>query len=254
MNRVLAAIDTSPCAPAVLATARSVAELFEAGVIALHVREDGAEAAFRVARHADVEVREAQGSPIAAIAAAAADPDVVVVVLGARGVHSGPLPAGRTALEVVTRVRKPVVVVPPDGTAGARIARVLTPLEGSGESSQAIAATIALARRREVEVVVLHVHAPDEIPAFQDQPQHAIPAWEREFAARFVVDGHARVEMIERVGSAEDHIVAAADDVDADLIALGWNQQLAPGRAQVVREALAHSTVPVLLVPYAVGA
>ncbi len=253
MNQVLAAIDTSPCAPAVLETARSVAELFQAGVIALHVREDGVEAALEVARHADVTFREAQGSPIEAIAAAAADPDVVVVVLGARGVHSGPRPAGRTALEVVMRVSKPVVVVPPDGTAGAPITRVLTPLEGSGESSQAIADTIALARRRDVEIVVLHVHGRDEIPAFQDQPQHAIPAWEREFAARFVVDGHTRVEVIERVGSAADHIAPAASDVDADLIALGWNQELAPGRAEVVRAALARSAVPVLLVPYASG-
>lgn len=86
--------------------------------------------------------------------------------------HGGPRPAGHVALEVITRVNKPVVVVPPDGTTRARIARVLIPLDGTDESSQAIADTIALARRRDVEFVVLHVHAPETVPAFEDQPHH----------------------------------------------------------------------------------
>ncbi len=141
-----------------------------------------------VARHADVEFREAQGSPIEAIAAAAADPDVVVVVLGARGVHGGPRPAGRTALEVVTRVSKPVVVVPPDGTTRRR---------GSRASSRRSKGRTRARRRsppRSRWLVAAMSRSssststpPDEIPAFQDQPQHAIPAWEHEFAARFVV-------------------------------------------------------------------
>ena len=136
MKRVLAAIDVSPCAPVVLASARSIADLFEATVVALHVRENGADAARRAAVDAGVELREATGSPIEAITAAAEDPDVVAVVLGARGHHGGPRPAGRTALEVITRVNKPIVVVPPGGAPRPSITRVLTPLEGSEESSQ----------------------------------------------------------------------------------------------------------------------
>lgn len=251
MTRVFAAIDTSPCARAVLQTARSVAELFEGTVTALHVSENGSDAALQVAHEAGVELRETTGSPVEAIVAAAQDPDAAAVVLGARGMHGGPRPAGHAALEVITRVSKPVVVVPPGGTAGARIARVLTPLEGTKESSEAIADTIALAHRRDLEILVLHVHAPDEVPPFQDQPHHAIPAWEREFAARFVSIPHAHVEIIQRVGSAADRVVAAAGDTEADLIALGWSQDLSPGRAEVVRETLAHSAIPVLLVPTA---
>jgi len=249
MKRVLATIDTSPCAQAVLASAPSIAELFEATAAALHVRENGSEAARHDALEAGIALREAAGAPIEVIAAAAEDPDVVAIVLGACGERDGPQPAGHTALEVITRVTKPIVVVPPGCAPSASIARILTPLEGSSETSQAIADTIALANRRDVEIVVLHVHAPEAIPPFQDQPHHELPAWEREFAARFVTVPRARVQMIQRIGTAADRIVAAARDVDADLILLGWNQRLTPGRAQVVREALAQSTTPVLLVP-----
>lgn len=249
MKRVLATIDASPCAPAVLASALSIADLFEANAAAFHVRENGSDAVRHDALEAGIELHEATGAPIDAIAAAAEDPDVVAIVLGARGERDGPEPVGRTALEVITRVNKPIVVVPPGCAPRASIARVLTPLEGSDESSQAIADTIALANRRDIEIVVLHVHAPEAIPPFQDQPHHEVPAWEREFAARFVAVPRARVQMIQRVGTVANRIVATARDVDADLIVLGWNQDLTPGRAQVVREALAQSTFPVLLVP-----
>ena len=251
MTRVLAAIDTSPCAGAVLQTARSVSLLFEATVTALHVSESGSDAAPEIAHDADLELRQATGSPIEAIVAAARDADVVAVVLGARGLHGGPRPAGRTALEVITRVSKPVVVVPPDGTTGGTIARVLMPLEGTEASSQAIAGTLALLDRSDLEILVLHVHPMDAVPAFQDQPHHAIPAWEHEFAARFVSIPDTRVEIIERVGSAADRVAGVAHDTRADLIMLGWDQDLAPGHADVVRDTLAHSDVPVLLVPTA---
>ncbi|MEJ7786924.1 MAG: universal stress protein [Solirubrobacteraceae bacterium] len=245
---MLAAIDAGPCARMVVETALSVADFFEGSVVALHVREKGSDIALEAAHAAGVELLETDGSPIEGIITAAEDPRVVAVVLGARAVHGGPRPAGHVALEVITRVNKPVVVVPPDWTTRARIARVLIPLEGTDESSQAIADTIALARRRDIEFVVLHVHAPETVPAFEDQPHHEVPAWEGEFVARFVSVPHADVEVIQRVGVAADRIVAVAGDVEADLIALGWNQNLAPGRARVVREALIHS-IPVLLVP-----
>lgn len=248
MRRVLAAIDESPCAHDVLVTARAVADLFDATVLALHVREDaGAEPAVEADR-LGVELRAAEGDPIEAIAAAAEDPAVVAVVLGARGAHTGPRPAGHTALRLITRVAKPVVVVPPDGDTRAPLTRILTPLEGSTPSSDAIAAMLALAERRALDICVLHVHTPDALPPFGDQPGHEAASWEREFAARFVALPRASVRIVQRVGAAADCVLAEAADAQADLIVLGWNRDLSPGRARVVREALAHSPVPVALV------
>lgn len=254
MKRVLTAVDASACSPAVLNTARAIGDLFGgARVDALHVRENGGDAAARAARDAGLELREMTGEPIETIAAAAGDADVVAVVLGARGGHAGPRPAGHTALELITRVGKPVVVVPPDARTAA-IGRILTPLEGSDASSAAIAETLALAASRDLRIVVLHVHAPESVPPFEDQAHHEAPAWEREFAARFVSLPRTCVEIVERVGSAGDCVLAEAADGGADLIVLGWSQDLSPGHAAVVREALAHSTVPVLLVAAAADA
>lgn len=249
MDRVLAAIDASPCATAVTQTALSIADWFEATVTALHVREDSSDAPLQVARDAHVELYEAAGSPVDAIVAAADEHDVVAVALGARGEHHGSRPAGHTALEVITRVNKPVVVVPPDGTRAAPITRILIPLEGTDESSQAIADILALAARRGVDILVLHVHTPDAVPPFQDQPHHQVEAWQQEFLARFVSAPPDRVEIIQHVGAPAERVTAVSRAAEADAMVLGWSQNLSPGRAEVVREALAHSTMPVLLVP-----
>jgi nucleotide-binding universal stress UspA family protein len=251
MSRVLAAIDTSPCAQTVLHAARAVAELTGSSTTALHVRENGSETADQAAHEAGVELRQAAGDPIEAITAAAEAPDVVAVVLGARGVHGGPQPAGHAALALIGRVRKPVVVVPPNHRVPRRIACVLVPLEGTEESSNAVAATTALVRSRGARIHVLHVHPPEAVPAFEDQPHHARRAWEREFAARFVAVPHTAVEIIRRVGAVAQHLGDVASTTRADLIVLSWSQDLSGDRAQVIRDALAHSPIPVLLVPVA---
>ena len=247
MTTVLAAIDSGACARPVLETATRVATLFGATARGLHVRENGSDAPDRLARAAAIELREATGERVPAIVHAAAEPDVVALVLGARGIHGGPQPAGSTALEVITRVAKPVVVVPPRAQPLAPFRRILVPLEGTAESSQALAETIELATRADLEIVALHVHSPASVPAFSDQTHHELRAWEREFISRYAPRAAAR--LIRRLGTAADDVAAVAHDADADLIVLAWSQDLAPGRARVVRQTLARSAIPVLLVP-----
>ena len=202
-----------------------------------------------LASAAGVELREVTGSPIEQIVAAAQDPDVAALVIGARGVHGGPQPAGHTALEVITRVQKPVAVVPPHATPPKQIARILVPLEGTSQSSHALEDTIKLAHRRRLEILVLHVHSPATVPAFSDHDPHATTAWEREFLARYIATPHDRVSLLRRLGVPADDIVAVAHEIAADLIVLAWSQDLSPGRARVVAETLAHSKIPVLLIP-----
>ncbi len=250
MTTLLAALDSNSSARPVLRTAVEVAGLFDASVVALHITEEGVTSrAPELARAAGVELRETAGSPIEQIVTDAQDPDVAALVLGARGARSGPHPAGHTALDVITRVRKPVVVVPPDGEAPRQLRRILVPLEGSPERSQALQRTIELAHRRRVEVLVLHVHSPETVPAFADHAPHAASAWGEEFLARYVSAPDDRITLLRRVGIAADDVVAVAHEVSADLIALAWKQDLSPGHARVVAETLAHSDVPVLLVP-----
>jgi len=225
MSQVLAAVDDGPCSSAVLTGANAIAALFGATVDVVHVR--------------DAEE----------IVSAAAGPGVTALVLPAVPLHDGPPREDHAALEIVTRITKPVLLVPPDCTIPPVMTRILVPLEGTDVSSSAIADTLALTRGRDIDVVVVHVHGPQAIPPFRDHPRHDIPAWQRDFAARFVTVPGLRLEVLERVGAAAEHIVAVAHEVQADLILLGWSRRLTPGRARVVRETLATSDVAVLLVP-----
>jgi nucleotide-binding universal stress UspA family protein len=249
MITVLAALDANASAKPVLDTALAIATLFDATATALHVREDGAGAARELTSAAGIELREVGGSPVDQIVAATRDPDVAALVLGARGVHGGPQPAGHTALEIITRVPKPVVVVPPRAQPPARLARILVPLEGTSESSRTLEDTLELAHRRRLEILVLHIHSPATVPAFSDHEPHATRAWDEEFLARHVTVPRERVRLVRRLGVPADDIVTIAREAGADLIVLAWNQNLAPGRARVVSETLAHSDTAVLLLP-----
>ena len=251
MTIVLAALEEDACARPVLSTAIALADLFEAFPVALYVRENGPGSPQALATAAGVELREIAGNATEQIVAAARDPAVAALVLGARGVHGGPQPAGHTAVDVITHVPKPVAVVPPHARALQQIARILVPLEGTSESSLALEETVELAHRRQLEILVLHVHSPATVPAFSDHEPHATRAWDQEFLTRYISAPLERVSLVRRLGVPADDVVAVADETATDLIVLAWSQDLSPGRARVVSQTLAHSNVPVLLIPTA---
>ena len=76
------------------------------------------------------------------------------------------------------------------------------------------------------------------IPSFTDQPQHEMPAWTREFIRRYCPWGIGDVQLETRIGKIGELVPIVAEQCSCDLIALGWSQQLAPGRAPVVQETL----------------
>jgi nucleotide-binding universal stress UspA family protein len=249
VTTVLAALDSDACGRPVLSTSIALADLLDATVTSLHVREQASSTAPQLAHAAGVGLREVKGAPVEQIVAATQDPDVAALVLGARGVQGGPKSAGHTTLEVITHVSKPVAVVPPHAQPPEQISRILVPLEGTSESSHALEDTIMLAHRRGLEVLVLHIHSPATVPAFSDHEPHATLAWDQEFLRRHVPTPHDRITLLRRFGVTADDIVAVARETDSDLIVLAWSQDLAPGHARVVFETLAHTDVPVLLLP-----
>jgi nucleotide-binding universal stress UspA family protein len=248
MKKIVAALDNSAAAGSVVATAQSLAAVFGADVEAVHVGEDGDRIAAAVARAAKLELRRLDGPVVPALARAAEHPDAVALVVGTRGLPVG-REVGSTALEVITSVRRPVVVVPPDLRKTGPLKRVLVPLEGTPLTSLAPRELIRPAEDADVEILVLHVHDGASLPAFTDQPQHEAAAWREEFVARYCPWGIGNVTMHIRVGRIEDEIVTAAVELDADLVAIGWAQRLAAGRAPIVRELLERGRTPVLLIP-----
>ena len=247
--RVIAALDNSLAARPVLATAQSLAKLFGARIEAVHVRGNGDRVASSEAAAAGLELQVLTGATVERLAEAAAADDVAALVVGARGTPAGARPVGSTAFELMTSLTKPLVVVPPDVARPAELRRVLVPLEGTISTALAPRRLIELASGADLDVVVLHVHDDSSLPAFTDQPQHEADAWAEEFLARYVPGSLGDVRLEVRVGRREEEILRAAEETGADLIALGWSQDLAPGRACVVRAVLERGRVPVLLVP-----
>jgi nucleotide-binding universal stress UspA family protein len=249
--RVLAALDDSECALPVSEFAAVLAPVLGAEVDAVHVPTDGGDAARTAAAQAGLRLRLGEGSPRSWLLREAADDDIAAIVLGRSHTHeAGPI--GAIAAELVTTQPKPVAVVPAGALHPCRLGRVLVPLEGSRPTSLAPRRVIGLARDAGLEIVLLHVFDVTSLPACTDQPQHETRAWAAEFLARYspVPLEHVRFEM--RVGEPKEHVVAVARETDADVIALGWAQELAAGRAPVVRAALEDAKVPVVLIPVTV--
>jgi nucleotide-binding universal stress UspA family protein len=248
MTKVIAALDNSLAARPVVAAGKALAQLLGSEVEALHVGEIGNGVAANAAAAGGLELRTCGGPTVARLVEAGSADDVVAVVVGSRGMPGRARPVGATALEVLAALPKPLLVVPPE-TAPRPLRRLLVPLEGTVSTSAAPEAIFELADGFELDVVVLHVHDEASIPLFNDQRQHETRDWAREFVARYCPWGVGDVRLETRVGRRDEEILRAAEDFEADLIALGWAQELAHGRAPVVRAVLERGHVPVLLIP-----
>jgi nucleotide-binding universal stress UspA family protein len=253
MTRVLAAIDESAAARAVLETATALARLLAATPEALYVRENHPSSPRHAVDAAGIALREVSGSVVNEIATAAEAEDVRAVVVGVRSRPAARWPAGHVALELITRITKPLVVVPPDARPGTTLLRMAVPLDGTTATAARAQPAIDLAAAAGIEVVVIHVCDEERIPPFTDQPQHETRAFAEEFVARYA-PGTPVLQLELRVGVPADEVLAAAVAVHADLCALAWAQGLEPGRARVVRELLARSPIPLLLLPLATPA
>jgi nucleotide-binding universal stress UspA family protein len=247
--KVLAAIDQTAAARPVLAASHELARMFGAEVSAVHVVQDGVERVRELAAAQGVSLLELEGPPAATLAHAVEDDeDAVALVVGTRARPHG-REIGSTALELVTSAHKPVVAIPPELPAEIAIRRVLVPLEGSPSTSYAPYAVLEAPGAEHVEIVILHVVEEDALPPFSDQPQHEWETFCHEFLARYSRWPFEQVRLETRVGRPDQHILPVARELDCDLIALAWAQELAPGRASIVRETLRRGSIPVLLLP-----
>jgi nucleotide-binding universal stress UspA family protein len=163
---------------------------------------------------------------------------------------AGPvLITAKAVADVITSVNKPTVLVPPHAQPATSIERILVALDGSRESSAALATVVVSARAHGTEVVVLHVRDAARLPCFSDQPHHETEAWGAEFIARHCGSPARDVSLEVRVGFPADEILRVVEEQRCQLLALSWSRILAADRAPVVRRAISHGSVPSLLVP-----
>jgi nucleotide-binding universal stress UspA family protein len=249
MSKVIAALDNSLAANPVLMTALALGRVLDASVEAVHVPVDGDRVARTAAGAAQVPLRTTSGPVLERLIEIGQAPDVVALVLGARGSPLGRRPLGSTALAVATSLPKPLVIVPPDTRRPGHLRRVLVPLEGREAEGHTPRAIVELAQGEALDVVVLNVLEEASLPLFTDQPQHEHAAQVDEFLRRYCPWGIGKVRLEVRVGRCDELVPLLAEELDADIIALGWAQELESGRAPVVRGALTRGGTPVMLGP-----
>jgi nucleotide-binding universal stress UspA family protein len=248
--KVVAALDQTAAARPVLTASHEIARMFAAQVSAVHVLDDGVEGVRQLAAADRVPLMELDGPPAATLARTVEDDDdAVALVVGTRARPHGGREIGSTALEVLTTAHKPVFAIPPELPAEFAVRRVLMPLEGSLSTSYAPYAALDAPGAEHIDVVILHVLEEHALPAFSDQPQHEWEAFSHEFLARYSRWPFEQVRLETRVGRPDQHILPVARETNCDLIALAWAQEMAPGRASIVRETLCRGRLPVLLVP-----
>jgi nucleotide-binding universal stress UspA family protein len=246
--KVLVALDTSANASIVLEAGLRLGRLIDSDVEAVHVREGPANSPEWLASQAGVPLRVLDGSVHESLLNAAGEAEVVAAVLGARATSSGRRRViGSNAVQVVTKTDKPVMVVPPEVVPRReQFRRLLVPLEGSEQSSLPVVDTLCPLIVADIELVVLHVFTTATLPPALDRPTRDLAIWGSEFLARHCPNA-SRIEL--RTGSIARRVNDVCDEEHADLVVLSWSQDNSPGRAAVIHDVLAHSTVPLLLLP-----
>lgn len=253
--KVIAAVNDSETGAAVLVVAKTLASRLGADVEAVHVAElpDG-EVAASMCDEAGVSLTTvvSPDAPCHVLVSLLADRDVPLMVLGARDETGEARATGHVALGVATDAGKPVVLVPPMPEDDLPpLDRVLIPLDGTAETSDAVRRAMHTFGGSDIDVVGLHVFQDGTVPRFWDKPEHEEAVWGDEFAARHAMGPGARLEL--RLGPPAEAVIDLTDRERPGLVALAWSQEVASGRAPVVSEVLRRCRVPVLLIPVRTG-
>ncbi|MDY7106694.1 MAG: universal stress protein [Actinomycetota bacterium] len=242
---VLAAIDECEAANTVLGAASGLARAFDATVEAFHVRALEHPPATGPARDAGVPIVVVDGDPATQILRALTDPAVTLGVIATRNSGRDDRLAGGTARRVLEQGLRPVVVVRP-GMRPRRLHRALVPLDGTRASSAALTEPLRLLSATGMELCGLHVFEPDRVPNFWRESIHARKSTAAECSA--IACRQPMLDLRLRSGDPIATTLAAATE-DVDLLVLVWRRELDDPGAELVRAALRHSPVPVLLVP-----
>jgi nucleotide-binding universal stress UspA family protein len=131
------------------------------------------------------------------------------------------------------------------------VRRVLVAVEGDSESETLDMLASSLQAEQWPEIIALHVFEPDTLPMFADQPVHETDAWAQEFLHRVPHARHKHVRLEVRIGRAPDVVRNVSRELNVDMVVLSWRHDLGAGHAPIVREMLASSAVPLLLLPAA---
>jgi hypothetical protein len=251
MSVILAALDSTPLARAVLDTAVRLGQLMDADVQAVSVCEDQTESAElprSIAASAGVPCRLLEGQVAHTLLAALSASEVIAEVIGRPTPPDSSRPVRSTVHHVLECASKPVVMVPPEVVSPGSLRRILVLLEGTEMSSRRAIEQFCTWLVGPVEIVVLHAFTRATVPAILDRPGYDLAILSEEFLIRHCPYA-TRVEFCS--GSVAQRAAELSREHAIDLVLLSWSQHSSRGRAHILQEVLSASVVPVLLLPVA---
>jgi nucleotide-binding universal stress UspA family protein len=234
----------------VLTTAMGMAQLVGGEVEAVHVsEEDDTQDLEAATSAAGARFNKLQGSVADALLVALKRAEVLGAVMGTRAFLAGPRPAGSTSLQLLRAANKPLVFVPPEVALSSEFTprRLLVPLDGSPEASRAFLEMEGLFRSETSMEITVLLTLDGLTPAMLDHPVYDLPVWGEEFLLRHC-PGEGRV-FEWRTGNPANAVIEVAEETNSDLIVLSFGGDIEVGHGAVIREVLARSAVPVLVLP-----
>lgn len=249
-KKVIAALDNPADADVIVNTAVRIGEIAGADVEAIHIsanRQESVSALKSCTTRHMIPLHIVHGQVESTLLRELNATDVQAAVLGIRSSEEGPH-LGHIATGILRDLNKSIVLVPPDAVLPGDIRRLVVPLEGTEISSRPVLDLLERIVPRDIELVVVHVFTEETLPKMLDHPYRDLEFLGQTFLAR-----HCPSATDIRLRQGSVPVAAAINEVTAegagDLVVLSWSQDLSPGRAQVIREVLASSVAPVLVLP-----
>jgi hypothetical protein len=229
-----------------LEVALHVGELFGGDVEAMHVM-DGPFAELEVqSRDREIPLRLLKGPTVQSLLDALTAPGVVAAVFGTRPKVHGGCTIEPNVWRILQRTKTPIVIVPPEAVGGGPIRKLLVPLDAAMATSRTVLKSLESLVAHEVELIGGHVFTESTFPKMLNHEVRDMTILRNEFRDRHL-PGATYAELM--VGNITSSLLDLAQKEQADLIVLAWSQVVSKNRGRVVKEVLAVSTVPVLLLP-----
>jgi nucleotide-binding universal stress UspA family protein len=169
---------------------------------------------------------------------------------------------GGMVRDVLQKASCPVVLVPPaQGPWPWHLRHIVLPHDGTPTTTAVLGPALALARRADAELLVLHVVGaraappaePGAItaPRYEDQAHHEWPTWAHEFLQRACYvnppEEMRGLRLALAAGDPAAEIIRSARDNQADLIVLAWRGDLGGNHTLVAKNVIREMPCPLLI-------
>lgn len=254
MARVIAVLEQRSSSPAsVIDMALAMGRLSDASVEATYPAGDHgfADEIVKLCDTHNVPCTQLNEPPDASLRSEVESPDVVSSIVATRKAGQGWRLLGPISFNLLRNTDKPIVVIGPNAEIPTSIRTLFIPLEGPPAANPYLASYLNEITTHDVEIVVLHVFTEHTLPQMLDRPAMDLEVLGVEFLRRHLPHAHS-IQL--RHGPIVAELLATCNVQRSGLVVMPWSQDTSRGHARIIREILANSRLPVVLLPSQSGA